>query len=104
MKKLRSVSKLVADVPATENRSVGGSIPPLGTISLFSAASFHGLGYAIAPRNILIIHKILVIRRTLGRCRIPCRTPGIYVRLLVFLLVSSAFVGIVPLRRTRRCP
>jgi hypothetical protein len=34
MKKLKSVSKLVADVPATENRSVGGSIPPLGTIQV----------------------------------------------------------------------
>src|SRR5208283_5430606 len=85
----RSGSAQVAQLVehATENRSVGGSIPPLGTISLFSAASFHRHGYAIVPRNILIILEVFVIPRALGWCRIPCRTPGICVRLLVFLLV-----------------
>ncbi len=33
---------------ATENRSVGGSIPPLGTIPPFSTVSFHRRGYATA--------------------------------------------------------
>src|ERR1700733_5690103 len=36
---------------ATENRSVGGSIPPLGTIPYFPAVSFHRLGYAMALLN-----------------------------------------------------
>ena len=33
---------------ATENRSVGGSIPPLGTIHTFSVVSFFPRSYAIA--------------------------------------------------------
>ena len=33
---------------ATENRSVGGSIPPLGTIRLFSTVSFYRPRYAIS--------------------------------------------------------
>ena len=50
--KLASYQGLIGIVLVTENHGVGGSIPPLGTIPLFSRVSFYRLGYAIARLSI----------------------------------------------------
>ncbi len=58
---------------ATENRSVGGSIPPLGTSLLSSPVFFHCPSYASVPYKFLIIRRISVTRRALAWFRIPLR-------------------------------
>ena len=70
--------------PGTENRSVGGSIPPLGTILIFSTASLSPPTLRYCPSNLLIILGISdiqaclrIVLDTMPPSRYPPPTAGI---------------------------